>query len=109
MNTLLRGNCNKAALIPKQLTPVKKFEKGHMLRVVGPDHFPFDHLYVVTNPTQFWTAASRMVATTTTLRLTEYHGRRRSYLIQHKYTGQWRLVGADKHLATEFDVEVIYS
>lgn len=91
----------------RKLKEVTKFEKGTMLRVIGPLHFPFDHLYVVVQPTKFWTASSRMLATTTTLRLTEYHGGRRSYLIQHKYTGAWRLTGADKHLATEFEVEVI--
>ncbi len=99
MTTNKRVAILKAAL-------VTKFETGAMIRVTGPEYFPFDHLYVVVQPTMYWTSGSRMTATHTTLRLAEYHGTRRSYLLQHKYTGAWRLCGADKHLATEFNVEV---
>lgn len=92
----------------KQKVVVQRLEKGVTVKVVGPDAFPFVHTYIVVQPTKFWTSGSRMLATTTTLRLAEYHGNRRSYLVQHKYTGAWRLTAADKHMATEFDVAVIY-
>lgn len=37
-----------------------KFEKGTLLKVAGPDWFPFEFLVLATQDTKYWTASSRM-------------------------------------------------